>query len=141
VDINYAVLMPPPKRQPKRLQVMLLGGFGVLTLAAIVVAIVLVRSYSPQAATLGSVASTQMAPAAAPEPMAAPAAATPQPTAAAPAAAPEADKAADKAPKKHKRGRGGGRSVKAASAGSAGPSKPATAPKKRDDDLKRLLGI
>jgi hypothetical protein len=133
VEINYAVLMPPPKRSVRKLQVMILGGVGFVALTAIIVAVVLVRAYAPQAATLGPGDSSAVATAAIPDPTAG--ASQPSGT-----LQPAATKAAPEkpAPKKGKRvGRAGKRGVaKAAS------EKPAAARKGRgDDELKRLLGI
>jgi hypothetical protein len=141
VDINYAVLMPPPRRSAKRLQMAILGGVGFVALTAIVVAIVLVKAYAPQAAPLGSQVTTSSL-AAAPAP-----AVTPTPAAdPAPAAAPAAvDKDKDdKVAKTTTKKRGGrhGRRVKAApSAASEAPAAAAKPKKKADDELKKLLGI
>ncbi|HEY3355384.1 MAG TPA: hypothetical protein VGQ83_19195 [Polyangia bacterium] len=118
-----------------------MGGVGAVALTAIVVAVVMVRAYAPDAPPLGSAASTQIMPAPAPQPVApgavasAPAAPA-QPGVQPPVAAPD-DKASAK---KGKRAGRGGKRVSKAVATTTGGAKPT--PKKRgDDDLKRLLGI
>ena len=143
MDINYAVLLPPPKRSAKKLQMAILGGVGFVALTAIVVAIVLIKAYSPQAAPLGpQVPTPNVAPMS--QPVVAPTPATPDVKPAQPAV--DKDKADDKATKGKKRvaRRGGGRGKAAVSKG-GGDSAPAPAgpkPKKKaDDELKKLLGI
>ena len=139
MEINYAVLMPPPKRSAKKLQMAILGGVGFVALTAIVVAIVLVKAYSPQAATLGpdgptpSLAAALPAPAVTPTPV-------PDPTAKpAPAAADKDDKGTK--PTKKRAGRTGRRVKASAGAGNGENGAPARPKKKADDELKKLLGI
>jgi type IV secretory pathway VirB10-like protein len=137
VDINYAVLLPPPKRSAKKLQMAILGGVGFVALTAIVVAIVLIKAYAPQAAPLGPQVPTPSV-----APMSQPVVA---PTPAAPDVKPApatADKVDDKATKAKKRvGRRGGRGRAAAAKSGDSGSAPAKPKKKADDELKKLLGI
>ena len=136
MDINYAVLLPPPKRSAKKLQMAILGGVGFVALAAIVVAIVLMKAYAPQAAPLGPQVPTPAV--AASQPVVAPA-----PVATAdPKTAPAAVDKDDKSAKAKKRPGRGGKRVKPAAAASPSGSTPAARPKKKgDDELKKLLGI
>ena len=137
MDINYAVLLPPPKRSAKKLQMAILGGVGFVALTAIVVAIVLIKAYAPQAAPLGpQVPTPSVAPMS--QPVVAPTPAVPdvKPTPA------TADKGDDKAAKAKKRpGRRGGRAKAAPSGGGDTGAAPAKPKKKADDELKKLLGI
>jgi hypothetical protein len=137
VDINYAVLLPPPKKSAKKLQMAILGGVGFVALTAIVVAIVLVKAYAPQAAPLGP-----QVPTPAVAPMSQPAV---TPTPAVPDVKPApatADKADDKAKAKKRPARGNGRKAKAAAGKSDTGVAPGPKPKKKaDDELKKLLGI
>jgi hypothetical protein len=140
VDINYAVLLPPPKRSAKKLQMAILGGVGFVALAAIVVAIVLVKAYSPQAAPLGpQVPTTGVQPMSQPVVAAVPT--TPDVKPAQPAV--DRDKADDKTKGKKRAGRkGGGHVMAAASKGGEPAAAPTGKPKKKaDDELKKLLGI
>ena len=137
MDINYAVLLPPPKKSAKKLQMAILGGVGFVALTAIVVAIVLVKAYAPQAAPLGPQVPTPVVtpatqPAVAPTPVA-------TPDKPAPAVA---DKADDKGKVKKRPGRGGrGKAKAGAVKGDPGAAPTAKPKKKADDELKKLLGI
>ena len=136
MDINYAVLLPPPKRSAKKLQMAILGGVGFVALTAIVVAIVLIKAYAPQAAPLGpQVPTPSVTPMS--QPVVAPTPATPdvKPTPA------TADKADDKAKVKKRPARRGGRAKAAAGKSGDTGSAPVKPKKKADDELKKLLGI
>jgi hypothetical protein len=138
VDINYAVLLPPPKRSAKKLQMAILGGVGFVALTAIVVAIVLVKAYAPQAAPLGPQVPTPSLTAATMPALAPTLLATPDPKTA-PSAVDKDN--GDKATKGKKKG---GRNVRRGKPGAVAPAAPAGAPKpkkKADDELKKLLGI
>ena len=141
MDINYGVLMPPRRQSPRKLQIIILSGVGVIFLAAIVTLIVVVRTLSQEPVPAGPqmpTASTSLTPApqaaVTPVPASAPAAsATPAPSASttkqeeAPAPKSKKKKVA-KAVKKTKP--------------AAGAEQPAAKPKKStDDELKKLLGI
>jgi hypothetical protein len=135
VDINYAVLMPPPRRSAKKLQIMVLGGVGFAALTAVVVAVLVVHSYSSQADTLGSGVSTQTA-MIAPAPVVTPA---PAPAAVAATGPTSPDRATTDTPtttKKRVAKRGARRAHVVARAGAA-PAKQ----KASDDQLRKLLGI
>ena len=138
MDINYALLLPPPPRPvPKQLLAAVLGGVGAIALSAVIVAGVLLSSYSQSDARPAlpgaSVMSAAVAPApGAPGPAAAPAVpAAPEKAAAPSEPAPAQVKKA--APAKKRIGRHG--KSRAAKAG------PAKRVKRPDAALRKLLGI
>jgi hypothetical protein len=137
VDINYALLMPPPPRRvPKQLIVGLLGSVGLIALSAIVVAGVLLSSYSRSdahpAMLSASVAAPVIAPAPAPPAPAAAPASAPTESAAAPSDPPVTEVKRAKPAKKRIGRHGKSRAAK------PGPAKRTKGP---DAALRRLLGI
>jgi hypothetical protein len=137
VDINYALLMPPPPRRvPKHLVVGLLGSVGLIALSAIVVAGVLLSSYSRSDAHPAmpsvSVAAPAVAPAPAPPAPAAVPASAPAESAAAPADPPATEVKKAKPAKKRIGRHAGSRAAK------PGPAKRTKGP---DAALRKLLGI
>ncbi|MBI5481967.1 MAG: hypothetical protein HY906_24140 [Deltaproteobacteria bacterium] len=143
MDINYALLMPPPPRPvPKHLLVGVLGSVGLIALSAIVVAGVLLSSYSHSDARPAMLGASVMSAAVSPAPQPpAPAAAMPAPAAPEPTAAPSEPAPAQvkkATPAKKRIGRHGkSRTTKAAPA-KAGPAKRVKGP---DAALRKLLGI
>ena len=141
--INYALFMPPPRRRSRPLIAGIVGGFSLIALSALVVAGMLVSSYSRGNAGPPALG-TELAPAVAALPPAAPApaateAAAPAAPAAVSTAAPAPPKAKPAPARKRFARHARVRPTKAAAAAAAAPAhRPESA---SDRELRRLLGI